>query len=592
MKSKRLVAFGVLLVAVPVFLQLVMLGGLGEKLWSIHQNALRATESRIRINQLTDCVARNGDFLFLLLGGGAGSTDEEIINEAQKIEKETMDLLAVDYKDSESVAQAAKAKRALKVMIDLVPWVLKIVRTGQNTAEREASAPLMGEKGFVYITELGKVLDIEMKKLPSDFSLSQSDRANVRNWLTSLVAVNIIVSGLMALFFVKWVKQPITRISNNLKLLSAGQPLMPALNRKDELGALDSLIHNTATELDTALARERALIEKAADLICSLDEGGAFLTANLMATRMLGYQPAELVGKKVNELTTAEDSFAADELIRRAIRSNNFEVAELSLRKADGTIIDTRWSCLWSDQESNLFCVVHDVTQEKELARMKQDFMNMISHDLRSPLTSVMGGLQILATGSKGELSESMREETQSAIRSAEKLVSFISDLLDFQKLNAGQMPIEKESIKAVDALSEAASLVSAFAKHRGITIKVPAESADVMVVCDRQKVVQVIVNFLSNAIKFAPENSEIVVGVERKGDEVRFFVNDNGPGVPEDMRVRIFEPFEQLRSNQNQGTGLGLAICKMIVDAHNGKIGVESRSPQGSSFWFSIPRD
>src|SRR5262249_17030594 len=151
----------------------------------------------------------------------------------------------------------------------------------------------------------------------------------------------------------------------------------------------------------------------------------------------------DLVGRKLNELTTAKDSLAADELVRKAISSNDFQGAELTLNRAGGTTIDTRWSCLWSDQEGSLFCVAHDVTREKELARMKQDFLNMISHDLRSPLTSVIGGLTLLTAGARGAVPEPMKEEAQAAIASARKLVDFIGDLLDFQKLDAGQMPLD-----------------------------------------------------------------------------------------------------------------------------------------------------
>lgn len=604
MKQTKLTSLGLILVAVPVVFQFVLLSGMLTMLWSIQQESLRARESRNRISRMNDCMLSVMEFSFILFSARQNVDKDYVLKEVEQIGKGIVTVIDGIGVDSESAEQIKRLKGSLRDLMSLAEWMLEGVRRARTEEERLAVIPRMATFAGSFTAELATLVDIEKKKHSQLSGVTSEDRARVSDWLIIFVVVNFVSSLLMAVFFASRINAPINRISSNLKLLAENEPLLPALTRADELGSLDRLIHTVASEVNTAHLRERALIEKAADLICSLDEAGTFLTANPMSTRMLSVQPEDLVSIKLNELTVLEDSFAADELIRRSIKSNDFETAELTLRRADSTTIETRWSCLWSDQEGSLFCVAHDVTKEKELARVKQDFMNMISHDLRSPLSSVMVRLSMLAEGAKDELTPSFREEAESAVRSAEKLVGFIDDLLDFQKLSAGQMPLELESNNAQSTVKEAVDLVAALAKDRSIELKYEEETSNVSVLSDRRKVVQVLVNFLSNAIKFSPAESVVQIDVEDNSEFVRFSVGDQGPGVPEEMRIAIFEPFQQTAATQHQGTGLGLAICKMIVEAHGGSIGVAARMPidsscdapeeitaHGSQFWFTIPK-
>ncbi|MBA3995398.1 MAG: hypothetical protein C0469_17915 [Cyanobacteria bacterium DS2.3.42] len=602
MKKTKLTSLGLILVAVPVVFQFVLLSGMLTMLWSVQQESVRARESRNRVSRINDCMMGVLEFSFILVSARKDVDKNYVLNEVDQIGKDIVGVLEVVGRDPESAAQVKRVKESMNNLVSLADWMLGAVRKAKSEEERIAVIPRMSTFAGKFTAELATLIALEKSRRSQVFGISTVDRAKVSDWLIIFVVVNILSSLLMAVFFAARIKAPINHISNNLKLLSQNKPLLPALTMKDELGALDRLIHTVESELNNAHTKERALIEKAADLICSLDETGVFLTVNPMAARMLSIQPSELVSTKLSELTILEDSFAADELIRRSISSNDFQSAELTLRKTDGTTIETRWSCLWSDQEGSLFCVAHDITKEKELAQVKQDFMNMVSHDLRSPLSSVMVRLTMLIEGKQDELTTSFREEAESAVKSAEKLVGFIDDLLDFQKLSAGQMPLELKSHEAQTLVDEAVDLVKAYAKDRSIELKFDNEFAKVPLVCDGQKVVQVLVNLLSNAIKFSPARSVVQICVEHISESVRFSVSDEGPGVDADVRIAIFEPFQQTASTQHQGTGLGLAICKMIVEAHGGSIGVAEKMPsdsgetaqenvaKGSRFWFSIP--
>lgn len=595
MKQTRLTTFGLILVGVPVVLQLVLLSWMLSILWSNEQAALQARESRNRIARLNDSMMSLSEFSFLLISARESVKKEDVLKEVSEIEKNIttqLDKLA----DPENQEHITKVKSVLTECTATAGAMLDQLRSARSEEERMSLGPRYFQFSKRFADAMSQLIEFEKKKRSQTVEISEVDRSRIHDGLIAFVAVNLSTSVLMSLFFASRINTPINRISNNLELLSQKKTLLPASDRDDELGSLDRLIHKLGAEISKAHERERSLIEKAADMICSLDESGNFLTVNPMANRMLNIKQEDLVARRLNELTRPEDSFAADELIRRSISSNDFQTAELTLCKADGALLETRWSCLWSDQESSLFCVAHDVTKEKELERMKQDFMNMISHDLRSPLSSVMGGLIMLTKGLNAPLTPSFREEVESAVRSSEKLIGFIDDLLDFQKLSAGQMPLEICENRVEAIIAEALELINAFAKSRAIQIKFDTNS-DLAVACDKQKISQVIVNLLSNAVKFAPENSTVNVTAIDDGNSVRFSVSDEGPGVPEDLRVGIFEAFQQTKETKHQGTGLGLAICKMIVEGHGGTIGVRdaanaTNTNAGCEFWFTIPKE
>lgn len=222
----------------------------------------------------------------------------------------------------------------------------------------------------------------------------------------------------------------------------------------------------------------------------------------------------------------------------------------------------------------------------------KQELIAIVSHDLRSPLTSVQGVLLLLSTGMYGEISEHGQEQLAVADRSIATLINLINDLLDIEKMKAGKLEVNLAPISILDVLNRSTESMRGLADRDKILIDV--DGTDTQVLGDRDRLVRVIVNLLSNAIKFSPHGSVInVKALENKGS-VEVTVKDQGPGIPEKYRATIFERFEQVdepEAKEKGGTGLGLAICKAIIDQHGGTIGVKSEEGQGSTFWFRVPK-
>jgi signal transduction histidine kinase len=217
----------------------------------------------------------------------------------------------------------------------------------------------------------------------------------------------------------------------------------------------------------------------------------------------------------------------------------------------------------------------------------------MVSHDLRTPLNSVQGFLELLGAEAYGNLSEDGYDSLEITEASVKRLIALINDLLDLEKMESGMLELRIARTDLKTILSSSIGSVISFAKQADVEVKI-AGDAHLILDADNDRLVQVVVNLLSNAIKFSPKGSQVTIDVAKSPDSVRVNIRDRGRGVPEKMRESIFERFKQVELNDERkkgGSGLGLAICKAIIERHGGKIGVEPGSDNvGSVFWFTLP--
>lgn len=225
--------------------------------------------------------------------------------------------------------------------------------------------------------------------------------------------------------------------------------------------------------------------------------------------------------------------------------------------------------------------------------RQQQEMLQMISHDLRTPLNAIQGALTLIADGLYGPLSESGVQKARVAEESAGRLTNLVNELLDVERLESSNLPIELKPANLQQIIAASINSISGFAMYKNIEIK--TSGTEQFVLADEERLIQVVVNLLSNAIKFSADGSTVSVSVKERGTgEVEVRVTDCGRGVPPELKDSIFERFSQLDrddASNERGLGLGLAICKAIVLAHGGTIGVDSDYGKGSSFWFRLRR-
>ena len=239
-----------------------------------------------------------------------------------------------------------------------------------------------------------------------------------------------------------------------------------------------------------------------------------------------------------------------------------------------------------------------ELTQEsyrrlQELESMRDDLTHMIIHDLRTPLTSLMGGLNTVPL--LGELNETQREMLEIALTGGQTLLGMVNDLLDVEKLEQNSMPLDRTKLTAEGLIARALAQVSALGSAGGVTLRTEIAPDVPEFSGDEDKLRRTLVNLLGNAIKFTPEGGFVTVSAQYQPDEesIRFAVSDTGEGIPPEAFGQIFEKFGQVASRKRgrkMSTGLGLAFCKLAVEAHGGQIGVSSVLGEGSEFFFTIP--
>ncbi len=227
----------------------------------------------------------------------------------------------------------------------------------------------------------------------------------------------------------------------------------------------------------------------------------------------------------------------------------------------------------------------------KRLNSLKDEFISTVSHELRTPLTSIRGAVGLLASNAVAENSEHYQQLLQTALGNSERLSQLINDLLDLQKFESGNFSLSFAQTDMKQLVLQALESIAPFAAKYQVSFQ--TKLADCQVMADPTRVRQVVDNLLSNAIKFSSAGQTVVVQLTGLGDRIRFEVRDQGSGIPDNFRNRIFEKFSQADSSTSrkvEGTGLGLNICKTIIGAHHGEIGFDSKPEQGALFWFELP--
>ncbi|MGD0624225.1 MAG: ATP-binding protein [Thermodesulfobacteriota bacterium] len=225
--------------------------------------------------------------------------------------------------------------------------------------------------------------------------------------------------------------------------------------------------------------------------------------------------------------------------------------------------------------------------------RMKSDFFSMMSHELRTPLTSIMVGTSILSGGIGEEISEKEKEILDIISKESQRLIVLVNSILDLTKMEAGMMVFNFTPTDMMPLIQQAIAEIEPLAMAKEIRFQIDNPQSLPVIKMDRERILQVLRNFIGNAVKFTPTGGQVIVSAVAKEGTLKVCVKDTGPGIPKENLTTVFDKFQQgprQDSNLMKGTGLGLAIAKHIVAAHRGKIWAESEAGQGSSFFFVLP--
>ncbi|WP_297793337.1 ATP-binding protein [uncultured Marinobacter sp.] len=325
---------------------------------------------------------------------------------------------------------------------------------------------------------------------------------------------------------------------------------------------------------------------------------GRPIDANQALVENTDYTRDEFINLDYWDYTPREFAPLRDQAIRELQTLGRFGPFEQEVIRRDGTRYPVRMQGVLVESKSGqslLWSLVEDISERKKVDRMKNEFISTVSHELRTPLTSLAGSLGLVVSGSLGELPEQLHRMISIAFRNSNQLKHLIDDLLDMEKLVSGQMTMDLERQPVSPAIEESIESLETYAVDRAVTVTFENNLPDLAASFDRQRLGQALGNLLSNAIKFSPEKSQVRVTTLVRHDHLHIRVIDQGSGVPESFRPRIFQKFAQADSSDTRGkrgTGLGLAITKEIMVQMGGRVDFESSEGQGATFWLELPLD
>jgi signal transduction histidine kinase len=353
---------------------------------------------------------------------------------------------------------------------------------------------------------------------------------------------------------------------------------------------------------ETARERERmqAILNATSDGLLLYDTSRCIIAANERCALLLGFTHDQLLrddlaALEVDVQARSRQSHGYHEALEQHFAdpaATHQDLLELErpqrriLRRSSSPLID-------NGRVAGRVFTYTDVTIEAELDRVKSEFVAMASHELRTPLTSVHGALQLALAGSGAALAPEDRDLLEISVGSTERLVRLLNDLLDLSKIEAGAMPMRALPIDVRGLVADAVGAMHGLAASRTSRVVVERAPGDTVVVGDRDQLIRVLGNLLSNALKYSPPGSAVGVRIDERAERVRVTVTDQGPGIPPQQIERLFRPFARLGVHEHDttgGTGLGLAISHALVEQHGGRIWAEPNQPTGARFIVDLP--
>ena len=369
------------------------------------------------------------------------------------------------------------------------------------------------------------------------------------------------------------------------------------LESEEAHGSLDSAkIHGC---IDRTRRRQvEAVFDVLRDAVIVVDAHGEVLHANKGASGLLLVDPSEAAGKPLADVVMDHQLTATIADARSGLPKEGRQYEQEIENDEETVAYEVHLQSVGHPDEAMhaVVTVLRDLSREREIARLKSDFVSKASHELRTPLSSIAAYIEMLEDGDAKD--ETTRQDFYGVISTeTRRLQRMIDNLLNISQIEAGLMHIDRVSVSFDELVGRAVTNMNPQAKEKNLEIHTQLADVDLSVVGDGDMLYQVIVNLLSNAIKYTPQGGRITVAADTDNltRSLHFSVSDTGLGIAPDQTAKVFNKFFRIENYRHvaKGTGLGLNLCQHIIETlHSGQIGLESTLGMGSKFWFSIPAE
>lgn len=448
------------------------------------------------------------------------------------------------------------------------------------------------------------IMEINMKAIL--YKSEKADRTSelAATWIGVVSAICFLVSFVLLFNLPISIAEPIQKLTYSIReIASRNYQERVHINNNSEFGELARSFNIMAEKLeeyektkisDLLIEKKRidTLIDNMKDPILGLDEKGTVIFANREMLKALGISKEKLVGSNIYDLAKKND------LIRILLQ-------EMTQSKEVLTIYIDNKECYFQkefihvelpqdNQDKPIYVgsliLLRNITPFKELDIAKTNFIATISHELKTPISSIMMSIQILENLKTGSLNHDQLELIESIKDDANRMLKIISELLDVTRLETGNIQLHIHSSDPYSILQYAIDATKIQQEQKHIEIIMDVEKGLPNIQIDAEKTAWVLTNFITNSIRYSPEGGQIIISLKKRDNKIEFLVQDFGKGIDEKYKTKIFERYFQVPGSNQSGTGLGLAISKDFIESQGGEIGVESEPGMGSRFYFRFP--
>ncbi|HRG78098.1 MAG TPA: ATP-binding protein [Cyclobacteriaceae bacterium] len=555
-------------------------------------------------------------FGFLVVLGGIG------LFYINQLDRDTRNILTNNYESLEYTSRIMQASDSLRFNKNAI----HSLRTNLKAQEGNITEPGEQELTFALREEVEKlkldpddsnallnlrkhaigIQQINMKAIKQKSEAATKAAAQATNYLVIVSTIVGILAFIIIVNFPGYVADPIVQLTSGIKAI-ANKDYEERLHfsRKDEFEELAVAFNLMAEKLDeyehSNLAnilyqkkRIETIINRMTDPVIGLDEKKHVVFANEQSLQLLNLTKEKTIGWYAPDVALYNDLLR--KLIQQDENVNKTNLLKIIVNGKENyfskEIIDIHYTPTGEKENINVGQVIllKNITQYKELDLAKTNFIATISHELKTPIASLQMCAQLISDQRVGVLNEEQQKIVNSLKDETNRLSKLVSELLDLSQVETGNVKLTLGSVSPIKLVEQAIDSIKIQAERNNINLEIDAPNVLPAVKADPEKATWVLINLLSNAIRYTPENGKIEIRVEKDEDQVLFSVQDFGPGIEEKYLSRVFDKFFQVPGTTH-GTGLGLAISKEFVEAQNGTITLESKYGYGSTFIVSLPQ-
>ena len=450
--------------------------------------------------------------------------------------------------------------------------------------------------------QIYQIINVNMSAIVQKNKNAELTAQKATQLLSFVIAFVFIIAFTFAFNFPNYIAEPIGKLTDGIKAIAnKNYGLRLHLHSNDEFEDLANAFNTMAERLDnyenSNLAklmfekrRIETIINNMHDAIVGLDEHKKILFVNQVATDLLGVAEFDLVGKYAPDVAIHNDLF------RNLLQVDN-EIKQIKIFAEGKESYFTKEFLAVTNPENNttagMVIILKNITKFQELDLAKTNFIATISHELKTPISAIKMSLKLLEDERVGQVNEEQHKLIQNIKDDSQRLLKITGELLDLSQVETGRINLNQLETAPESIINYAKNTVQTIAEQKDIHFEINMENNLPNVNADVEKSAWVMVNFLSNAIRYTPEHGKIIITANRKNGKVQFSVQDFGKGIEGKFKDKIFDKFFQVPTSSSQeksGTGLGLAISKDFIEAQGGDILVESELHRGSTFSFTLP--